>query len=126
MEISNILSSTMDTHAAIMQVKNTENEYNQFQALLERAMAREDKTLEDAERAKIREAAEMFESYFLNMMFKQMRSVNFNEDGFIPRGNAERIFTEMLDEVIAEKAADQGGFGLADMLYRQMTLHFRD
>jgi flagellar protein FlgJ len=124
MEISNILSSTVESRAAIMQAQNRENEYTQFQSLLEQALGRVDKTLEESERAQIREAAEMFESYFLNTMFRQMRSVNFDEDGFIPRGNAERIFTEMLDEVISDKAAKQGGFGLADMLYAQMTKHF--
>ncbi|MCL2387060.1 MAG: rod-binding protein [Defluviitaleaceae bacterium] len=125
MEISNILSSTIESRAAIMQVQNTDNEFTQFQAILTQMMGREDKSIEESERAQIREAAEMFESYFLNMMFRQMRSVNFDEDGFIPRGNAERIFTEMLDEVISDKAAEQGGFGLADMLYMQMTQHFR-
>jgi Rod binding domain-containing protein len=123
MEISSILSSTMDSRAAIMQVQSRENEFSQFQEVLERVMGRQEGSIEDFERAQIREAAEMFESYFLNTMFKNMRSVDFDEDGFIPRGNAERIFTEMLDEVIADKAAAQGGFGLADMLYMQMTQH---
>lgn len=125
MEISNILSSTMDSRAAIMQVQNREGEFGQFQEILTRFMADTDRSLEEMERAQIREAAEMFESYFLNLMFRNMRSVNFDEDGFIPRGNAERIFTEMLDEVISDQAAAQGGFGLADMLYMQMTEHFR-
>ncbi|MCL1862659.1 MAG: rod-binding protein [Defluviitaleaceae bacterium] len=124
MEISNILSSTVDSRAAIMQVQNRENEFSQFQAILDRMLEEERGTIEEQERAQIRQAAEMFESYFLNMMFTQMRNVNFDEDGFIPRGNAERIFTEMLDEVISDKAAAQGGFGLADMLYAQMTRQF--
>ncbi|MCL2199685.1 MAG: rod-binding protein [Defluviitaleaceae bacterium] len=123
MEIGNILSSTIESRAAIMQVQNRDNEFTQFQEILDR-MLTEERSLEDQERAQIRQAAEMFESFFLNMMFSQMRNVNFDEDGFIPRGNAERIFTEMLDEVIADKAAAQGGFGLADMLYAQMTKQF--
>lgn len=123
MEIGNILSSTMDSRAAIMQVQNTNEEFTRFQEILEN-MLKEERSLEDQERAQIRQAAEMFESYFLNMMFSQMRAVNFDEDGFIPRGNAERIFTEMLDEIISDKAAEQGGFGLADMLYAQMTRQF--
>lgn len=126
MEISNVFSSTIESRAAIMQVQNRENEFSQFQEILEQALGRQDLTLEESERAQIRQAAEMFESYFLNMMFRQMRSVNFDEDGFLPRGNAERIFTEMLDEVISDTAAAQGGFGLADMLYMQMTRQFRD
>lgn len=126
MEIGNILSSTIESRAAIMQAQSRENEFAQFQTIFEQAMERQDRALEDSERAQIRKAAELFESYFLNLMFRNMRNVNFDEDGFIPRGNAERIFTEMLDEVIADKAAAQGGFGLADMLYAQMTQHFRD
>ena len=127
MEIGGLLSSTVDSRAAIMQVQSRENEYAQFQDLLTRFYESGEKlteAMEANERAQIRQAAEMFESYFLNLMFKQMRSVNFDEDGFIPRGNAERIFTEMLDETIADQAAAQGGFGLADMLYAQMTRQF--
>lgn len=124
MEIGNILTSSMDSRAAMMQVQSRENEFSTFQELLINSFAEHDRLLEAEERSQIREAAEMFESYFLNLMFRNMRSVNFDEDGFIPRGNAERIFTEMLDEIISDKAASQGGFGLADMLYAQMTSHF--
>ena len=124
MEISSILSQTMDAHAAVMQVQNNDAQFSRFQEIFNDLME-QDRALEAAERAQIRQAAEMFESYFLNMMFSQMRSTNFDADGFIPRGNAERIFTEMLDEVISDKAADQGGFGLADMIYMQMTQRFR-
>jgi flagellar protein FlgJ len=124
MEISNILSSTIDSRAAAMQIQSRDNEFNQFQSILNRIMDNEERGLDDGERAQIRKAAQMFESFFLNMMFSQMRSVNFDEDGFIPRGNAERIFTEMLDETIADKAAAQGSFGLADMIYAQMTRQF--
>ncbi|MCL2223399.1 MAG: rod-binding protein [Defluviitaleaceae bacterium] len=126
MEISNILSSTMDSHAAMMQARSADTEFNEFQSLLERVMSSPAGAIDEAhERAQIRQAAEMFESYFLNMMFRNMRSVNFDEEGFIPRGNAEKIFTEMLDEVISDKAASHGGLGLADMLYAQMTQRFR-
>jgi Rod binding domain-containing protein len=127
MEIGSLLSSTIESRAAIMQVQNREDEFIRFQDILERVWASSEESreaVEAHERAQIRKSAEMFESYFLNVMFRQMRSVNFNEDGFIPRGNAERIFTEMLDETIADKAATQGGFGLADMLYAQMTRQF--
>ncbi|MCL2187681.1 MAG: rod-binding protein [Defluviitaleaceae bacterium] len=77
------------------------------------------------DRAAIREAAEMFESYFIQMMFREMRrsSETLNEDSFIPRSQAERIFTEMLDERTAKDAAANGGIGLADMIYSQMTRH---
>ena len=124
MDVSSILSSTVDSRAAIMQIQNQQSDFDNFQAIFNEMVEREGNALEAAERVQIRKAAEMFESYFLNLMFRNMRSVNFDEEGFIPRGNAERIFTEMLDEVISDQAAAQGGFGLADMLYAQMTRQF--
>jgi flagellar protein FlgJ len=123
MDVSGILSSTVDARAAVMQAQNSNTDFDNFRALFEQ-MIEQGNTLEAAERAQIRQAAEMFESYFLNLMFRNMRSLNFDEDGFIPRGNAERIFTEMLDEAISDQAAAQGGFGLADMIYAQMTRQF--
>jgi flagellar protein FlgJ len=106
-----------------MQAQNSNTDFDNFRALFEQ-MIEQGNTLEAAERAQIRQAAEMFESYFLNLMFRNMRSLNFDEDGFIPRGNAERIFTEMLDEAISDQDAAQCGFGLADMIYAQMTRQF--
>ncbi|MCL2840688.1 MAG: rod-binding protein [Defluviitaleaceae bacterium] len=99
-----------------------DSEMAQFQGILESMIAERDNPL-GTDRAQMRQAAEMFEAYFLQMMFRQMRSVNFNEDGLFSRSHAEQIFTEMLDETISDKAASQGGFGLADMLYAQMTRH---
>jgi len=56
-------------------------------------------------------------------MFREMRRTTENEKTFMPKSNAERIFTEMLDEEMSNKAAAAGGFGLADMIYRQMTMN---
>ena len=81
----------------------------------------------DDEMEAIRYAAETFESYFIQMMFREMRrsSETLNENSFIPRSQAERIFTEMLDEETAISAAANGGIGLADMIYNQMTRHLQ-
>lgn len=122
MDVSGIVS-TADARAAMMQHTRQETEINRFREILESTLAQIEGR-EAAERAQIRKAAEMFEAYFLQMMFREMRRTNFDENGLIPRSNAERIFTEMLDETIADSAAAQGGFGLADMLYRQMTGDF--
>jgi Rod binding domain-containing protein len=75
------------------------------------------------DRAAIRQAAEAFESYFLQMMLREMRKTTLNENSFIPKSHAEKIFTDMLDERVSKDAAAAGGVGLADMIYRQMTRH---
>jgi len=119
MDISGIVS-TSDIRASQMREARLDAETDRFQAIMASAMEQLERN-EEADRAEIRQAAEMFEAYFLQMMFREMRRTNFDEDGFIPRSNAERIFTEMMDETISDKAAAQGGFGLADMIYQQMT-----
>ena len=107
-----------------------ETEMNQFRSLFDAALENAGQTGPDHEgtvldRAALRDAAEMFESFFLNMMFREMRrtSAHLNENAFIPKSHAERIFTEMMDEQVAEDAARAGGIGIADMIYRQMTRH---
>jgi Rod binding domain-containing protein len=128
MDVSGILSASLNStgpQASALEHARRDAELADFQAMLTRIIeARE--LDEKVERAQIRQAAEMFEAYFLQMMFREMRKTNFDEGGIIPRSNAERIFTEMLDETIADQAAAQGGFGLADMLYAQMTTHLRN
>jgi len=75
----------------------------------------------DEERQAIQEAAEAFESYFLQIMLSEMRRTIPEDGGIIPTSQAERIFTEMLDEEIAKEAARSGGIGLAQTIIQQMT-----
>ena len=112
--------STSNANMNAMQHAAHDTELANFQRIFESAVDARNNP-DGVDRGQIRRAAEMFESYFIQMMFREMRRTNFNENGIIPRSNAETIFTEMLDETMADVAAERGGFGLADMLYRQMT-----
>ena len=98
-------------------------ELDRFRELLAAAIADTEESLNER-RAHIRLAAETFESYFIQIMFREMRRTTFDERGLFPRSNAERIFTDMLDEEIAKSAASGRGIGLADMIYQQMTRDF--
>lgn len=98
-------------------------DFERFRELLAAAMADTEAALKERS-AQIRQAAEAFESYFLQIMFREMRRTSFDEGGLFPRSNAERIFTDMLDEEIAKSAAGGRGMGLADMIYRQMSGDF--
>ena len=98
-------------------------ELERFRELLAAAIADTEESLNERS-AQIRLAAEAFESYFLQIMFREMRRTTFDERGLFPRSNAERIFTDMLDEEIAKSAASGRGIGLADMIYQQMTRDF--
>ena len=76
--------------------------------------------VENREDAEIMRAAREFESYFLQMMLKEMRKT-VPRDGLFPKSRAEEIFEGMLDEETAKNAADAGGIGLAQLIYDQMT-----
>jgi flagellar protein FlgJ len=126
MDISGISNSQFRDFAVTQ--NRQEAEVNRFRDLLATAMEGQvgpnhEGTVLD--RAEIRNAAEMFESFFINMMFREMRrtSAHLNENSFLPKSHAEKIFTEMMDEQVAENAARAGGIGIADMIYKQMTRH---
>jgi flagellar protein FlgJ len=89
-----------------------------FQSVLDRAMENRDAVEDKA----LREACESFESYFLQMMFREMRKTSFNADnGFFTKSQAEKLFTDMMDEEVSKAAAKTGGIGLADMMYKQLS-----
>ncbi|MCL2500183.1 MAG: rod-binding protein [Defluviitaleaceae bacterium] len=102
-----------------------ESELGRFSDMFSQAMGNSAGPVENnaIDRAEIRNAAEMFESYFLQIMFREMRRTTLNENSFIPKSHAEEVFTEMMDEQVSKDAASAGGIGLADMIYKQMTRH---
>lgn len=119
--VSDIIS-TANLRASMAGASHT-SELERFQEIFTQLVS-EFEERETIDRAQFRQAAEMFESYFIQMMFQAMRSTTFRDNAFIPESHAERVFTEMLDETLADAAAQQGGFGLADMIYQQMTMRF--
>lgn len=88
---------------------------NTFQHALESAAARGDE-------AEIKKACLEFETYFLQVMFREMRKTSFSGEGIFSKSNTEEIFQDMLDEEISRNSARAGGIGLADMMYKQITL----
>jgi len=83
-----------------------------FEAMLQSAQ-------EAQEYVAIRNAAQEFEAYFIQTLFREMRRTLNDEDSLIPRSDAEKIFQDMLDEQTARNAAQTGGIGLADTIVRQ-------
>jgi len=54
---------------------------------------------------------------------KQMRST-VQESGFIKKNNAEKIFSDQLDDKYAEQWGKTGGFGLSTLIYDQLVQKF--
>ena len=62
-----------------------------------------------------------FESIFVKMMLKEMRKTVDKSDSIISGGFAEDIYRDMLDDEYAKSMSKTARFGLADLLYRQLS-----
>ena len=69
--------------------------------------------------AELSDACRQMESLFIHHLFKEMRAT-IHKSGFISGGNAEEIYTSMLDAEMAAKISTSGGIGLAQMLLNQL------
>lgn len=68
---------------------------------------------------KVKKLASEFEAMFMEQMLKGMRT-SVQKSGLIDGGNAEEIYTSMLDSEYAKNMAAQRATGLADMVERQL------
>ena len=69
--------------------------------------------------AALKDAAKEFETLFLDMMMKSMRTAASGHSMLDNEGS--RLFTGLLDHEFSRKLADQGGLGLANLLLKQLT-----
>lgn len=82
------------------------------------------KTMTDADIAKrnkeIKEASVQLEALMLKMMYNEMWKT-VPKGGLFKDDNAMEIYRDMYNEELTKKAAEGGGIGLADFIYRQLT-----
>lgn len=93
---------------------------------LNRSSTRKIKTMTEAEVAQrnkeIREASVQLEAIMLKLMYNEMwKTVPKNELFNEGNNNAMEIYRDMYNEELTKKAAEGGGIGLADFIYRQLT-----
>lgn len=69
------------------------------------------------ELSKLKDACSEFESIFMHQMLKEMRKTVNPRNSLVYGGQAEEIFSDMLDQ---ERAKDIK-IGLGDMLFRQLS-----
>lgn len=72
---------------------------------------------------KLKTVANMYEKHFLREMLKAMRGT-VQQSGLINQNQAEKIFSEKLDDEYTDKWADRGGIGLSNMIYNQLLEKF--
>lgn len=115
MDISGISSFNTSIAGSMNQYKSEQSKLEGFQESLKRASE------ENVDDELLKKACVDFEGYFLQMMMKEMRKTINTENSYVPRSNAENMFTEMLDEEIAKQNASIGGIGLADAMFKQLS-----
>ena len=71
------------------------------------------------EEAKLQQACSQFEELFLTQMMTQMRKT-VPKGGMLSGGQQQEMFNGMLDQERAKAWAQEGGIGLANMLFQQM------
>ena len=106
------------------------NDEATFQEQLKRATDKlnnsssKDTTMTEAEVAQrnqeIKDASVQLEALLLKMMYNEMwKTVPKNE--LFGNSNAMDIYRDMYNEELTKKAAEGGGIGLADYIYKQLT-----
>jgi flagellar protein FlgJ len=75
----------------------------------------------DKDPAALKAVAEQFEQLFLNMLVKSMREANasFSEDSYFNSSQVE-FYQQMGDTQLTKEIAENKGFGLAEILVRQL------
>lgn len=73
------------------------------------------------ERKRLYDTAVEFQSLFINMMLKGMRSTLKPENDMLYGGKTQEIFEDMLYEERAKSFSKHGGFPLAEQIYLQMA-----
>ena len=75
----------------------------------------------DARKAKLREAARGFEAILLRQLLAEMRKT-LSGEGFFGGGAAGEIYSDLLDNAVAETVAKRGPLGIGDNLYRRLVV----
>lgn len=76
--------------------------------------------LNDKNKKELKKVCQEFEAIMLNMMYKQMKATVPKTD-LVPSHAGKDIFESMLDESLVQEASKRGSFGLAEVLYKQLS-----
>jgi len=78
------------------------------------------KKISEDEKA-LKEATEEFEAIFIKMMLDSADKTIDRKSSLFYGGNSEEIFRGMLNEENAKSASKSGDFGLAKLMYEQLS-----
>ncbi len=70
---------------------------------------------------KLLQSCQDFEAMFIKQMLSSMKQT-VNKSGFIKENMGEKIFDDMLSDEYSKKMASTSGFGIAEMMYKQLAI----
>jgi Rod binding domain-containing protein len=73
----------------------------------------------EADKVALEKASQDFESLFVNYMLQQMRNT-IPEQSLFGGGQAEKIYTSLLDTELSKTISQEHSIGLANLIYTQM------
>ncbi len=74
------------------------------------------------EEAKLKQAAQAFEGYFIYMLMKEMQKTSSKEGGLFGSGAAGETYQYLFQQAMSNKLASaNGGFGLTKMMMREFN-----
>ncbi len=116
----NEMKINQDANAQLMKqkYKAKEAEIDDFQPKFKELLEKKDKKA-------LEKVSKDFESIFVSMVFKTMRS-SIPESSLVESSHGRKIFEGMLDEEYAKNIAEKGGFGIADMIMRSFEPYLNE
>jgi len=90
-----------------------------------RALADQAARAEGNDRAGLKHVAKQFESLFYGQLLKSMRST-VPDNGFWGQSGGTKIYRQLHDQELANRLADQGGLGIADLIVKQFETSLPD
>ena len=79
------------------------------------------KNISEIKDEKLFEACKKFESLFIKQVYGAMRKTLNPKNNLMYGGNSEEIFTDMLYTEYSENTSSNTNYGIADMMYKQLT-----
>lgn len=115
------LSGNMQNSFSVARFKAESDEAgNDFASKLIKVQTAPD-SAEDKETVRLKNVCRDMEAVFLNMMWTSMRAT-VPKNSLMGGGFAEDIMRSMQDAELTKTMAQAGGMGLADMIYRQLSM----
>ena len=75
--------------------------------------------------AELKDACVQFEELMLGILYKSMKATIQKSD-LIPQAPGAEIYEQWQDEALMKKIAERGTFGLADMMYKQLSKRMKN